>query len=43
MRFDNYLSEDNDIYLLIDHMIFTQDFELLDESEGDLSKNLITH
>ena len=40
MRFDNYLNEDKDVYLLIDHMIFTQDFESLDEAEGGLKDKL---
>jgi hypothetical protein len=40
MRFNSYLNEDNDIYLLIDHMVFTQDFESLDEAEGGLKDKL---
>lgn len=40
MRFDNYLSENEDIFLLIDHMIFTQDFDSLDEAEGGLKDKL---
>ena len=40
MRFDNYLSENEDIFLLIDHMTFTQDFDSLDEAEGGLKDKL---
>lgn len=39
-NFEQFLKEDKDVFLLIDHMIFTQDFESLDEAGDGLAGKL---